>query len=271
MPIDPFLGSFMVQAGAAGVNAVSRGGPRRQYKWNKRAAEDSNAMNRANAEWALEQNKRLQEEQRIYDSPEAQMLRYKKAGLNPHLIYGSGSSAGSAFPISTPGIAPTRVDAPMASYGNIGSDFLQAGQVMAQTSYTAQRENESRSKTALIDLQNDIAKTNPMLNPQVAQSVSNAMEFVAEQKFQEAAYMTRKWSERDMTKAEEKVEMQVQKMAQELGLNTADLKIKNKILESKQFENAIKELQTNWLKDGDFTPEHIRQGLMLILSKMLGR
>lgn len=256
---------------AAGVNAISRGGPRRQYKWNKRAAQDANAMNRANAEWTLEQNKRLQQEQRMYDSPQAQMQRYKEAGLNPHLIYGSGSSAGSAFPISSQGIGPSRIDAPSASYGDIGTDYLRAAQMEAQTSYTEQREQESISKSALIEVQKDIAKTNPMLNPQVAQSVTESLGAVADLKAQESRYLSMTWTGRSLTKAEERIQMQIDTMAQELGLNTADLKIKNKILESKNFDNAIKELQTNWLKDGDLTPEHIRQGIMLILSKMLGK
>jgi len=60
-------------------------------------------------------------------------------------------------------------------------------------------------------------------------------------------------------------------MSQRIGLNTTDQKIKNQIFESKVFENAVKEIQVKWLKDGNVSPEHIRQGLMLLLSKMVGR
>lgn len=281
-PMDPFLGSFMVQAGTAAVNAISRGGPRRQYKWNKKAAADSNQMNRANAEWALEQNKRLQEEQRIYDSPAQQMARYKAAGLNPHLIYGSGSSAGSAFPVQAQGIAPTRVDAPEAGYGNIGSEFLQAGQMMASTDLAEQRVVESQAKTALTGILTDIAKTNPMLDPVVYQKTVNSLNAVADFKAKEAGeWIKPRQIQQSLggldigvtktTWITEKIEKEVESMSQRIGLNTEDLKIKNQILQSKEFENAIKEIQVNWLKDGDLSPEHIRQGLMLILSKMLGR
>lgn len=253
------------------VDAITRGGPRRQFKWNKKAAELSNQMNRQNAEWTLEQNRRIQQEQRLYDSPEEQMKRYKAAGLNPNLIYGSGTSAGSAFPISSQGIAPSRVDAPSSSYGELGTSFMRAAQMEAQTSYTAQRESESIAKTALTELMTDVAKTNPMLNPDVAQWVSTSMMEVARLKSIESRQWMSNVQGEDVMKISSKISMEVEKMSQELGLNTMDLKIKNRILESKEFENAVKELQRNWLKDGDLTPEHIRQGVMLILSKMLGR
>lgn len=265
-----FITDIAPDVAVAAVNAVAKGGPRRQYKWNKRAAEHANQMNRANAEWTLEQNKRLQEEQRIYDSPTQQMARYKAAGLNPHLIYGSGSSAGSAFPIQSQGIAPSRLDAPSASYGDIGTDFLRASQMAAQTQYTEQRTEHSQAQQALTEIMTDIAKTNPMLNPDVASWVSTSMMETARLK----AIESRQWlttSENDVMKISAKINAEVEAMSQRIGLNTEDLKIKNQILQSKQFENAIKEIQTNWLKDGDLSPEHIRQGLMLILSKMLGR
>lgn len=277
-----FISEIAPEVAVAAVNAITRGGPRRQYKWNKRAANDANAMNRANAEWTLEQNKRLQEEQRIYDSPAQQMARYKAAGLNPHLIYGSGSSSGSAFPIQSQGIAPTRIDAPSASYGDIGTDFLRASQMAAQTQYTEQRTEHSQAQQALTEIMTDIAKTNPMLNSIVYESTVNALNAVAQFKEKEAQEWTKPRQIQEslggldvgVTKTSwitEKVENEVEAMSQRLGLNTADLKIKNEILQSKDFENAIKKIQVDWLKDGDLSPEHIRQGLMLILSKMLGR
>lgn len=257
--------------------AITRGGPRRQYKWNKRAAQDTNAMNRDNAQWALEENRKIQNEQRVYDSPENQMARYKAAGLNPHLIYGSGSSSsGGTFPISTQGIAPSRIDAPSASYPDVAGSFLQAGSSIAGTQLAQQRAEQSEHQTALIDVQVDIAKTNPMLNPAVYKSVIASMAALADAKAKEA---NTTWSIRETTSekgwerytiGEKKMTQDLEAMAQKLGLNNADLQIRNRILESKGYENAIKEIQTNWLKDGDISPEHIRQGLMVLLSQMLG-
>jgi len=273
MPIDPVSGTLIAQGVLAAGQAITRGGPRRQYKWNKRAAQDTNQMNRDNAMWQLEQDKRLQQEQRVYDSAEAQMERYKKAGLNPHLIYGSGSgSAGGAFSINAPSIAPSRIDAPDASYPDIAGSFIQSGQALAQTGLTQQKTIESEQKTALIEVQKDIAKTNPMLDPKVYKWVTAELAATAHLKEQQSIEMRTKWITMDgetQRAYAAKIQLEIDAMAQRLGLNTADLKIKNKILESKEFENAIKKVQSDWLKDGDISPEHIRQGLMLILSKMM--
>lgn len=273
--IDPVTGSIIVQGIASAGQAISRGGPRRQYKWNKRAANDANQMNRDNALWTLEQNKKLQQEQRVYDSPASQMARYREAGLNPHLIYGNGSSAGGAFPNTAPQISPSRIDAPSASYPDVVGSFLSAGQTIAQTELTHAKETESLHRSALIGVQERIAETNPMLNSSVYISLTESMKAVADAKANEAKvnWMVReetsdgRWSR--YTIGERKIEQEVELQLQKLGLNTTDQKIKNQILESKAFENMIKEVQAKWLKDGDITPEHIYQGLMLFLQKMI--
>lgn len=271
--MDPFIAASLVAAATSTGQAVAQGGPKRQYKYNKKAAEDSNRMNRENQQWILEQQKLLQREQREYDSPEQQMARYKAAGLNPHLIYGSGSSAGQAFPIDAGQIAPARIDAPDASYPDIAGNFLRAGQSIAGMGLTNQRIEESQARTALTELQTDIAKTNPMLSPSVANWVSASMEETARQKAMTSRYMLHQNIGETIsdTRLGKLIDSEVESMVQKLGLNTADLKIKNRILESKEFENAVKEIQAKWLQNAEISPEHIRQGLMLILTKMLGR
>lgn len=271
--MDPVTISALISAGTAAGQAIAQGGPKRQYKWNKRAAEDANQMNRENQSWLLEQQKLLQREQREYDTPQKQMERYKAAGLNPHLIYGTGSSAGQAFPIDAGQIAPARIDAPDASYPDIAGNFLRAGQSLAGMGLTNQRIEESLARTALTELQTDIAKTNPMLSPSVANWVASSLEETARQKALTSRYMLHQNVGETIadTRMGKMVDAEVEAMTQKLGLNTADLQIKNRILQSKEFENAVKEIQAKWLKDAEISPEHIRQGLMLILTKMLGR
>lgn len=268
---DGLLSKILPEVAVAGIQAVTRGGPRRQYKWNKKAAEDANRMNRENQQWLLEQNQRLQEEQRDYDSAAAQMQRYKDAGLNPHLMYGSGGGAGGAFPIDAGNVGSANIQPPSASYPDIAGSFLSAGQSIAQRQLAEARTNESEINQALKSLQIDIAKTNPMLNPGVYDWVTTSMMEAARLKSLES----RQWLSRDrdtgMLRVQDRVNKEIESLSQRLGLNTADLAIKNKILESKEFENAVKEVQAQWLKDGDLSPEHIRQGLMLLLTKMLGR
>lgn len=269
MTIDPLTGALVMQGVIAASQAVAKGGPRRQYKWNKKAAQDTNAMNRDNAMWTLEQNKRLQNEQRVYDSPASQMARFKAAGLNPHLIYGNGSSSGSAFPISSNGIAPSRIDAPLAAYPDLAGSFLQAGQTVAQTELTEAKTLESGFKSALLDIQKDIARTNPMLRPEVAVAVSDSMQQTAALKADLAWQQNQIPDDDTMTRGRRKVENDIKAMNQKLGLNTTDQEIKNRILESKEYENALKAIQVEWMKNADVTPQHIYQGLMLLLQKML--
>lgn len=260
----PFLAAIAPSLVAAASQTVAQASaPARQYKWNKRAAIDAQNMNRENVLWMIQQNKQLQEEQRMYDSPAAQKERYLSAGLNPHLIYGSGTSAGQAFPISAGNISGSQIDAPSAPVPDFAGNFIRASQNLASI------ENV-QAKTALSQIQTDIAKTNPMLNPGVAEWVSSSLQETSRLK----AIESRVWLAYDSPgyqKIAAKVNAELETMSQRLGLNTTDLQIKNRILESKEFENAIKEIQVKWLKDSEITPEHIRQGLMLLLTKMLGR
>lgn len=272
MPIDPASAAAATQIGVAAVHAITRGGPRRQYRWNKRAMNDANAINRDNALWTLEQNRRLQQEQRVYDSPQAAMQRYKEAGLNPHLIYGSGSgSAGGVFPIESGTLPASRLDAPDASYPDIATGFIQAGQTIAQTRLAGEKAAESEVNQALKSIAIDIAKTNPMLNPGVAQWVATSMQETARLKSLEARQWMAKTYGEETSNYQKKINAEVEALAQRLGLNTEDLRIKNQIFESKEFENAIKKVQAEWLQDATISPEHIRQAMMLILSKMIGK
>lgn len=259
---------------SSGISAITRGGPRRQYKWNKKAAEWNQSTNRANQEWLLEQNKRLQEEQRIYDDPKSQMARYKAAGLNPHLIYGGSGSAGGAFPIDAGSMPPANVQAPSAQYADVGSSFLQAGQTIAQTNLAEARAGEVAMSTAYKSVLIDIAKSNPMLKPGVAEAIAEMTQSTAMLKARESQYMRDAWMDRDRDHSEKlyvaKIRMELENELQRLGLNTVDLEIKNKILESKEFENFLKEIQVKWMRDNEITPQLILQSGMQILKQLLG-
>lgn len=271
-----FLDKILPDIAVPIVDAISKGGPRRQFKWNMRAAYKTNEMNLQNQEATLQKNLRIQAEQRLYDSPEAQMARYKAAGLNPHLIYGgSGGSAGGAFPVDAGSPGQASIQPPSASYGSLGTSFLAAGQTMANTALAEARTSETKMNTVLKEVLIDVAKTNPMLRPDVADAVAGMTLRVAELKKAEASYMKNSWVDRDRDHSERvyvaKIRADLEADFQRLGLNTADLAIKNKILESKGFENFLKEVQVKWMKDGEFTWSHAWQAGMLILNKMMGK
>ena len=81
------------------------------------------AANRAEAELAYQRSVQLWNMQNEYNSPQSQMERFKAAGLNPHLIYGQGSSGLAAQP---PAYQPPNIqykyEAP--AYGSAISSIL---------------------------------------------------------------------------------------------------------------------------------------------------
>lgn len=86
---------------------------RQQSKWNTRY---TNKAQKAEAELAYQRSVEMWHMQNAYNSPQAQMGRFKDAGLNPHLIYGQGNSGNAS---STPDYHPAdiryQVEAP--AYG----------------------------------------------------------------------------------------------------------------------------------------------------------
>lgn len=75
--VGSFVGDILGIVGDVGMNL-----------YNAKVMKD---INEQNHDWALQAENR----ERAYNSPEQQMLRLKKAGLNPNLIYGSGASTGN--------------------------------------------------------------------------------------------------------------------------------------------------------------------------------
>jgi len=89
------------------------------------------AFAKRNARLELEQNKKLADYQyskdldmwnkgNLYNSPEEQMKRLKAAGLNPNLVYGSGTVG------NTTGTLP-KYQAPTADYSKLGSPVNLSG------------------------------------------------------------------------------------------------------------------------------------------------
>lgn len=90
---------------------------------NKRAQTRQNRANRELTELQNQQNVDLWNKQNEYNSPKAQMERYKEAGLNPYLAQTNPGLAGS----------PPTMEAPQQSYKSYVDEGLQAGMNFAST------------------------------------------------------------------------------------------------------------------------------------------
>lgn len=254
----------------SGISALGKGGPKRGYKYYKKTANFQNELNRKNAEWVLAQNRILSEEQRKYDSPEQQMERFRQAGLNPHLAYSQGNVGNMNSPVtmgSIPSVQGGHID---TSYPDIAGDFQKYQLMQSQAGLTNAKIEESTIKQDVLKAQKDVLQANPYLKPAYVNAIVDGLEATAKMKQQEATFLTSEYKyEAISTQGEKKMLLELEQLAQKVGLNQADLSIKAKILESKEFQNALQEIQLKWLKDGEVTPQHIYQGIMLLLQKMM--
>lgn len=256
--------------GGIGSAVGQIGSQRRQYKWNEKTAEANQKRAREDYLWQLEYEKQLRDEARLYDSPQKQMERYLAAGLNPNMIYGSGGSPGGAFQISAPALSG------VSSAGAVDVSLPSLLDVVGQVENIA----NTRARTAVANTQAqinevvaEVHKANPMLDPEIASKVAAEMGATADLKIEESRIKTtRWWNENGTYKGsllERQIENDVNAGFKRLGLLDADLREKNQIFEGREFDIWIKDLNKKWLENGEYTPEHIRQGIMLILSRML--
>lgn len=86
MPLNPAIIAGIIQGGTGLINNLLN---RRQSNKN---TSSTHAQNLELAEYQYSQNLEQWNRQNEYNTPEAQMKRYKAAGLNENLIYGQGSS-----------------------------------------------------------------------------------------------------------------------------------------------------------------------------------
>lgn len=260
------------------ANAIGRGGPKRQFKYNKKMTDYQNALNRQNAEWAFNKELELRKFQMDYDSPQAQMQRFKDAGLNPNLIYGSGNAAAGSFSPpdfpSVPGVAAHQIDA--AVLGNIGSEFAQARLLAAQTDFTEAKTTESSVKQDLMRAQKDVVKANPYLRPEYVNALVLNLKSVAELKAQESSFMLSKTipglePEGRWERGYLKMHYELKQLETRFKLQEADQKLKAEVLQSKEFQNALQDIQVKWMKDAEITPQHIYQGIFMLLQSLMRR
>jgi hypothetical protein len=130
-----------------GINAISQTGINAKTRqWNEQMYNKQRAD--ALADWNM---------QNEYNSPAAQMERYAKAGLNPHLIYGGGPGNVSA-PVRSTDTKSWSPQAPQFDFGAIAQSALFAGVNLkakeAQINNTEQviknnqaKEQETNAKT----------------------------------------------------------------------------------------------------------------------------
>lgn len=153
--IDPVTGSLL----SAGIGAL--GGVFGSL-FGKKSQDDTNKASMELAEYQYSKNLEMWNRQNAYNTPSNQVKRIKAAGLNPALLYGSGSVANTASD------AP-KYEAPnlraYTNFGDLGASYLsqiplQVAQVRnldANSALTDQKTKTEIQETGLRLLQKQIA------------------------------------------------------------------------------------------------------------------
>jgi len=222
---------------------------------------------------AKKANERYVRSQNEYNSPRSQMARFQSAGLNPNLVYSQGNPGNQSQALTQP-----------ESLQNAGSQFTESynRSALAQSQVATQgvQRDAVRAKTEVSKLQAKVLENNPYLDRTYLDAVVQSMIATASEKTSRAreAGVKADWFTGDKEFTVDgvrmhgpagalKMETELKSLIQRFDLGAADQKIKAEILQSKEFQNALSEIQLNWLKDGDITPQHIYQGIMLLISK----
>lgn len=233
-------------------------------------------LNKRSARLQHRQNMELLKYQLDYNTPANQMKRYSEAGLNPNLVYGQGNPGNMSSAPSYPEVKAPDVQSITSGLGSQIADLAikarQAKLLETQADLNKVKTDESTVKQDLMQAQRDLVKANPYMRSEYVNALVTQLESTAKIKSSEAEFMTSWTRDADGTRWTRgflKMQRELDALGQRLNLNDADLKLKAEILQSKEFQNALQELQVKWMKDADITPQHIYNGIMLILGKLM--
>lgn len=222
------------------------------------------------AQFEAAQNAQLQAEQNAYNSPAAQMQRYQDARLNPNLIYGQGTPGNQPSVIPYPSITPTdmSLDAGLfqaAALANSGRST--SSQIKANSASVGLKT----AQTELSKLQAAVIARNPALNDEGYKAMIDGL--IASASLKEA--QARKegtladWQQMQSSAGYEKIQKEIAVLDQKYKLSEVDKDVKAQILKSKEFQNDILEVQKNFMKEGDITPQHIVQFIQMLIMKAM--
>lgn len=227
------------------------------------------------AQFQADANERYLQQQLEWDSPVNQMKRYKEAGLNPHLVYGQGTPGNQGQPLRYPDIRPT-------DWQSIAPQAIQLGNqtalAMSQVQAVNAKTEKDTAQTQVAKIQAEVLRRNPLLDDAGFKATIDSLVGAAQSKSAQGDIDNRmaSWLGTKETKHGKynsnmwhKLNLELELLNQKFDLGTQDAQVKANIVKSKEFQNAILEVQKKWLTDADITPQHIYQFIQMLLMKML--
>lgn len=208
------------------------------------------------------ENMKMAQYQNEYNTPANQRRRYEDAGFNPNLAVTQGTSGNMSSP-------PQSADY-QSVLANLGTQVQQARLLKSQADLNETKVDESGVKQDLMKAQESVAKANPWLNRSYVDSTVLQLQSAAKIKEQEAMVMTSytKSGDRSGEFGMLKMQRELDILDQKYKLMQSDQKIKAEIFQSKEFQNDLLQIQRDWMKNADVTPQHIYQFIMMLLMKI---
>lgn len=230
------------------------------------AAHKQAKENRKLAQFQADANQQNIDAQNAYNSPKAQMARFQEANLNPNLIYGQGTPGNQASAAQYPDIKPANYQEVGA---NLSTTFNQASLMQAQVGAINAKTVQTHALTEVNKMQAKLIAANPLLNDEGFKATIDGLTGTAMLKMSQnqGQIIQNQVSAMSAGHQVNKVFHEVELLEQKFRLGQADAQIKAQILKSAEFKNAILEVQKKFMTDGDITPQHILQFVMLLLTK----
>lgn len=259
----PVVGAWIVPAAIAAASLIGN--------WiSSRAQKKSN---QELAEFQASANERYLKNQLDYNTPQQQMLRFQEAGLNPNLVYGQGNPGNQSAALSYPDVKPPDLQAITANLGPLVNQSLMT---QSQTSAIDAKTNKTYVETQLAQLQKRVLEKNPLLDDVGFKAIIDGLVSTARIKESDAKIKGLQSQFYDMTSFQSGQKFMHEKMFKELDLlnqrydlGNLDATLKSQVIKSKDFQNALQEIQVRWMKDADITPQHVYQFIQLLLLKLL--
>ncbi len=265
MPIAAATSAALIGAGGAAASAFSQGNQNRK---NRQWTEDMNSLQYSrNVDFWNMQNE--------YNSPQAQMGRFKEGGLNPHLIYGNGtSSAGNAGSIQTPDIQPYQHRSPnFDSATNIARSYIHdiADLDIKQAQHSnLLTDNTNKIKQGmLLDAQTGQSRFDLQFAKKLEQTNADALKQQVKNLETQQRYTLDK-NEREIAmnsaNLQESAE-RILKIRSDTANSTAQRRVIHEQMKSLQKDNTLKQLSVDLKKMGieSHDPWHYR-----VLARILG-
>lgn len=234
-----------------------------------------NKYEKSLARYQADMNEKYLAQQNEYNSPANQMLRFQQAGLNPNLVYGQGSPGNQNQSLSYP--TQRSVDQG-AALNALLPNFQNAAMTQAQIGSVEATTRQKHTLTALNNLQARVLERNPLLDAGAYNAIIDSLKSAAEIKANDASLskLTADFKNMEgigrwqgMKLGEVQMFKELELLEQKFNLGVADQAIKAQVLQSKEFQNALSEIQVRWMKDAEVTPQHILQFIQLLLLKLL--